>query len=274
MGELKLFYNGYRFSKKQLKMYNPYGLLKHFDKSGDFLPYWYESGTPNFLVKLIVNQKINILDLNNLHAGYDDFRKYDIEDMRAEPILYQSGYLTIKDFDEELNHFILDYPNDEVRISFSKALLEQYLQPSNEVSRNLSTKLPAALIRGNIDEAMNVIKIFLASIPYDIVQEKESYFQTAIHLIFSMLGFNCRSEVRIAAGRIDTLVETKNFVYCFEFKLDGSAEEALTQIDTKEYLLPWSDSLLQNGRKKLFKVGVSFDREKRNIGEWKTEEYR
>jgi hypothetical protein len=106
----------------------------------------------------------------------------------------------------------------------------------------------------------------LAVIPYDIIKETENYYQTAIHLIFTILGFNCRSEVRIAAGRIDALVETKRFVYCFEFKLDKSADEALAQIDTKEYLLPWNGS-----GKKLFKVGVDFNREQRNIGGWKHE---
>ena len=166
-----------------------------------------------------------------------------------------------------MNQFALDYPNDEVRSCFAKSLLDQYLQPSYEASCGLSTKLPAALFKGNIDEAMNALKSFLASIPYDIIKESENYYETAIHLIFSMLGLNCRSEVRIASGRIDTLVETKKFVYCFEFKLNGTAEEALAQIDTKEYLLPWRGS-----GKKLFKVGVDFEPEKRNIGEWKTAE--
>jgi hypothetical protein len=104
----------------------------------------------------------------------------------------------------------------------------------------------------------------MAGVPYDVIKQTENYYETIVHLIFSMLGLNCRSEVRIAAGRIDTLVETKNFVYCFEFKLDKTADEALAQIDTKEYLLPWTGS-----GKKLFKVGVNFDSEKRNIGEWK-----
>jgi len=111
---------------------------------------------------------------------------------------------------------------------------------------------------------MGILKSFFAAIPYDIIKESENYYQTAVHLIFTMLGFKCRSEVRIAAGRIDTLVETEDLVYCFEFKLNKTAEEALAQIDSKEYLLPWKES-----GKKLFKVGVSFDSEKRNIGEWK-----
>jgi len=262
---LRRFYNGYRFSEKQLSVYNPFGLLNHFDRDGKFLPYWYETGTPTFLINLIIKQKINIIALNNMQVGYEDFRKYDIETMRAEPLLYQSGYLTISDYNEELNQYVLDYPNDEVRSCFAKSLLEQYAQPSSEAARNLSTRLPAALFKGDIDEAMNVLQSFLASIPYDIIKERENYYETAIHLIFSMLGLNCRSEVRIASGRIDTLVETKNFVHCFEFKLNGTAEEALAQIDTKEYLLPWEGS-----GKKLFKVGVGIDHEKRNIGVWKS----
>ena len=262
--ELRRFYNGYRFSEKLLTVYNPFGLLNHFDKNGKFLPYWYETGTPTFLINLILKQKINIVDLTDMRVGYEDFRKYDIETMRAEPLLYQSGYLTIKDYDEELNQYILDYPNEEVRTSFSKALLEQYLQPSGEASRGLNTHLMTALLKGDVDQAMNALKSFLATIPYDIIKERENYYETAIHLIFTMLGLNCRSEVRIASGRIDTLVETKQYVYCFEFKLNGTAEEALEQIDTKDYLLPWVES-----GKHLFKIGVDFDYEKRNIGKWK-----
>ena len=262
--DLRRFYDGYRFSEKQIKIYNPFGLLNHFDQSGKFLPYWYETGTPTFLINLIAKQKINLLDLRNIKVDYDSFRKYDIENMEAAPLLYQTGYLTIVDYDEERIRYTLDYPNEEVRTSFSKSLIKQYLQVPADRSQALFFKLPDALYVGDIDAAMNTLKSFFASIPYDIIGEKENDYQTVIHLIFSMLGLGCRSEVRIAAGRIDTLVETKKNVYCFEFKLNGSAEEALAQINSKEYLLPWNGS-----GKELFKVGVVFDSEKRNIGEWK-----
>ena len=218
------------------------------------------------MIKLIVNQKINILDLNNLRVSYSDFSKYDIENMAAAPVLYQSGYLTIVDYDAERNRFFLGYPNEEVRASFAKSLIKQYLQIPEDRSQSLFVRLPDAFYDGDIEEAINVLRAFFASIPYDIIKEKENYYQTAIHLIFTMLGLNCRSEVRIAAGRIDTLVETKRFVYCFEFKLNGTAEEALTQIDTKEYLLPWEGS-----GKRLFKIGVEFDHKNRNIGNWKAD---
>jgi hypothetical protein len=128
----------------------------------------------------------------------------------------------------------------------------------------LAVKLPKALAKGDIEAAMNALPPFFASIPYDIQLKDEKYYQTVIHLIFRMLGLYCRSEVRTAAGRIDTLVETGKYVYCFEFKLEGTAEDALAQIDSKEYLLPWEGS-----GKTPIKVGVSFDYGKRNIGEWK-----
>jgi hypothetical protein len=143
------------------------------------------------------------------------------------------------------------------------SLIELYLKAPKNASKALSDRLPTALIDGNITEAMETLKQFMASIPYDLSSNMENYYQTVIHIIFNMFGLSCRSEVRIATGRIDTIVETDKYFYCFEFKIDKTAEEALSQIDTKEYLLPW-----QGIDKKLFKVGVNFDSKKRNIGEW------
>jgi hypothetical protein len=264
LGELRRYYNGYRFTRKPLKVYNPFGLLQHLYNGGEFEPYWYDTGTPTFLIKLIDEQKINILDLNDMHVRLEDFRRYDVENMQAEPVLYQSGYLTIAGYDEDARQYILDYPNDEVRSCFAQSLLNHYLPASGASAGSLNIKLWKALRNGDVEGAMALLRQFLAAIPYDIVKESENYYQTAIFLIFKMLGYNCRAEVRIAAGRIDTLVEMKESVYCFEFKLDGSADEALVQIDTKEYLLPWEGS-----GKKLYKIGVDFDTEKRNIGEWR-----
>jgi hypothetical protein len=264
--ELRCFYNGYRFSEKPLTVYNPFGLLNHFKKNGKFSPYWYETASPSFLIDLVIKQKINIAKLGDLSVREADFRKYDSENMNAVPLLYQTGYLTITDYDDELQTYRLNFPNDEVSASFAASLLKQYTQSTDEVTGGLNTKLVQMLLKGDVDGVIETLRQFLAVIPYDIIKETENYYQTAIHLIFTILGFNCRSEVRIAAGRIDALVETKRFVYCFEFKLDKSAAEALAQIDTKDYLLPWNGS-----GKKLFKVGVDFNHEQRNIGEWKYE---
>lgn len=179
-------------------------------------------------------------------------------------MLYQTGYLTIADYDGERNHLVLDYPNEEVRGSFAKSLAQQCLEVSGDRLNAFVVKFTDAVYDGDVDALMGSFKPFFASISYDLVKESENYFQTVIHLVFTMLGLQCRSEVRIAAGRIDTLVETERNVFCFEFKLRGSAATALKQIDGKEYLLPWRGS-----GKRLFKVGVSFDHKKRNIGAWK-----
>jgi hypothetical protein len=264
--QLRRFYNGYRFSEKPLTVYNPFGLLKHFDRGGVFDSYWFETGTPTFLIKLIEDQRIDVLNFEKETVRRDDFHKYDVENMEAVPVLYQAGYLTITDYDEELAEFSLGYPNEEVRSAFANSLAEKYLHVPDSDLRALVSSLPRALMKGDVDSAINSLKPFFASIPYDIIVKTERYYQTVIYLVFTMLGMRCRSEVKIADGRIDTLVETNNFVYCFEFKLDGTAEAALKQIDSKEYLLPW-----QGSGNQLIKVGVNFDHEKRNIDQWKSE---
>jgi hypothetical protein len=194
---------------------------------------------------------------------YEEFKKYDAVNMAAIPMLYQAGYLTIVDFNHESNLFRLDYPNDEVRAAFAGDLTEKYLHVPGQDLSSFIARFTAAIYGGDIDGIMASLKPFFASIPYDLIVEKENYYQTAVHLIFTMLGLQCRSEVRISDGRIDTLVETNNFVYCFEFKLNGTAKAALNQINSKDYLLPW-----QGSSKKLFKVGVNFDHEKRGIDKW------
>jgi len=262
--ELRRFYNGYRFTENPLTVYNSFGLLNHFKQKGKFSPYWYETASPKFLVDLVINQKIDIVNLGDLSVSERDFRKYDIEEIKAVPLLYQTGYLTITDYDEELQSYKLDFPNDEVSASFAASLLQQYTRSTDEITDGLNRKLIQAFLKGDIEGAIDALRQFLASIPYDIIKESENYYQTAVYLIFKILGLNCRSEVRIAAGRIDALVETKKFIYCFEFKLDRSADKALAQIEEKEYILPWKGS-----GKKLFEVGVDFNHEERNIGEWK-----
>jgi len=263
LNELRRFYNGYRFSEVSLTVYNPFGLLKHFYSGGKFGEHWYESATPSFLVELITDHKINVLDLNDTQVTQSDFGKYNIDNLDPVPLLCQTGYLTITDYDPEINEYTLGFPNVEVYASFAGSLLRHYVGPTS--TNRLDMKFIRSIVRGELDAAMDTLRRFFAAIPYDIIVEREKYFQTVIHVIFTMLGFNCRSEPRIANGRIDALVETPKFVYCFEFKLNGTAEEALAQIDTKEYTFPWTGS-----GKKVFKVGVNFDYEKRNIERWVT----
>jgi hypothetical protein len=244
-------------------LYNPFGLLNHFDSRGEFNSYWYETGTPTFLIGLIKSQKIDILHLGEMSFGMSQFKKFDIESLDAKVVLYQAGYLTISNYDADKDRYYLDYPNLEVRSSFATSLIEQYLEVESIVSDALISKLPDALIDGDIEGMIAVLRSFLAAVPYKIIRDTENYYQTVFHLIFQMFGLNCRSEVETSYGRIDAVVETKNYVYIFEFKFNESAEKALAQIDKNEYFLPWLTT-----DKKLYKIGISFDGEKRNIGEY------
>jgi hypothetical protein len=266
LDQLKYFYNGYRFTENPLTIYNPFGLMNHFYREGKFGKWWYESATPTFIVDLIKAQKIDPIGLEAKEIGSYEFGEFDIQGMETLPTMYQSGYLTIVDYNATTKTFTLGYPNSEVRSAFSNDLLEHSPLGDKELYSSLAMKMPTFLEQGNIDDAMKILQSFLASIPYDIQPEQERYYQTAVHLIFNFLGSRCRSEVRTSDGRIDSVVETKNYVYCFEFKLDGTPDEALQQINSKEYTLQWNSS-----DKKVYKVGVTFDSKKRNIGEWKIE---
>jgi hypothetical protein len=251
---LKTNYNGYRFSGDELTVYNPFGLIKHFTKKGVFAPYWFESGSPSFLYKLMQEKEYDIIDLEDCEMSVTGFTKFDIEGMQLVPLLYQSGYLTIKEYDSETNMITLGFPNEEVSSAFSDQLI-QFMYPN--IGTSFNGKFPGHLIKGQPEKAMELLHQFLAGIPYDVHEDSERYYHSMIDLIFRMFGLNTRSEVRIAAGRIDTLVETRKFVYCFEFKYNSegggqhTAGEALAQIDSKEYLTPW-----KGAGKRLYKIGL------------------
>jgi len=264
LDKLQESYNGYRFTKSLQRVYNPFCLLKHFD-SGDFQKFWFETATPSYLITLLDNQKIDILNIEDFSVGADDFKKYDSDNMDAVPILYQSGYLTVKDYNKESDIYTLGYPNKEVESAFANELATKHLRVPGSEKSSFAANVIKWLNAGEPEKIIADGFIpFMASIPYSITIKKEKYFQTIFHIIFNMFGFQCRSEVQIATGRIDCILETPKFVYCFEFKLDGTAAAALKQIDSKEYLTPWKGK-----GKTLFKIGVSFDYKKRRIKEWK-----
>jgi hypothetical protein len=186
--KLKRFYNGYRFSKNPLTVYNPFGILNHFDKGGEFSSYWYSSATPTFLIKLIENQHIDVLHLGEQTVHSGAFRKYDVETMEAVPVLYQSGYLTITGYDEERDRYMLDFPNEEVRGSFAESLVENYLHVPEKNTNAFIDKFFDAIYSGDVDGIINALKPFFASIPYDLIVNTENYYQTVIHLVLRCLA--------------------------------------------------------------------------------------
>jgi hypothetical protein len=259
---LKDFYNGYRFSESTVSVYNPFGLLNHFS-TGKFNSYWFNTGTPSFLIKLIENQNINILDIENMELPAEAFGNYRKDSMEAIPVLYQAGYLTISDYDPEIDTYCLNYPNEEVRVSFARALAGRYAYASEYERHSLVVKFYKSLRSGDVDGFMDAMKPFFSGIPYDLNDRTERHYQVVFYLIFRLLGQYCRTEVKNATGRADAIVEVGDYVYCFEFKLHDCAEAALAQIDSREYLTPYEGS-----GKKLVKVGVEFDKEKRNVGRY------
>jgi hypothetical protein len=262
LDKLRKLYNGYHFSESPTAVYNPFGLLNHF-ATGKMEPYWFSTGTPTFLLKLIENQDIDIRNLENLELRAEDFGDYRKDKMLAIPVLYQAGYLTISRYLPESGTYILDYPNDEVRISFAQALADRYAYAPEFERTSLVLKFSRSLKVGNVEGFMEALVPFFAGIPYDLNDETERHYQVVFYLVFRLLGQYCLTEVKSALGRADAIVTVGDYVYCFEFKLNGTAEEALAQIDNKGYLTPYTGDL-----KKLVKVGVEFDRKKRNVGRW------
>jgi len=263
LNSLKDFYNGYRFSEDKVTVYNPFGLVNHF-KSGKFAPYWFESGTPGYLMNLIESQKVDILTFKNMIVTSNGLNNYNTETLQATPMLYQAGYLTIVDYNKATDNYTLDYPNTEIRAAFSKELVERYLKVTESDKEALIANLTEYLFSGDVTSAMELsLKPFMAKIPYNITICHEHYFQTVFHIIFTALGLKCQSEVIIATGRIDSVVETPKYVYCFEFKLNKTAQEAIKQIDENDYLAPY-----RGKGKTLFKVGVNFNYEERKIEDW------
>ncbi len=270
---LKHKYDGYHFSKKSPDIYNPFSLMNALQDK-DLSNYWFGTGTPIHLIEQIQNFDINPESLaRGVEATAEMFNVPAESSSNPIPVLYQSGYLTIKDFDADFNIYTLAYPNDEVTIGFSKSLMPYYALPTVAQNDTFLIKLVKALAADNLQEAMTQMKAFFSSIPYDAEHQDENHYKFIFYLIFRLLtDFNVSTEERSAAGRADAVVETKNSVFVFEFKMDknGTVEDALKQIDDKGYLIPYSVKTKADGvPKKFFKIGVTFDFEKRTIGEWK-----
>ena len=262
---LKNQYDGYRFHPASEGVYNPFSLLKAFYEK-DFGAYWFETGTPTFLVRKVTASAFDIHRLTdrNLYASQASLSDFRVDNPDPVPLLYQTGYLTIVDYDRRLQRYTLAFPNEEVEYGFLESLLPEY---STEVQAGKGTdiySLEKYVEQGDLEGIRNMLTALFAGIPYTEKKNPfEHYFQTVLYLVFTLLGKYVHCEMHTFNGRVDCVLETDRYVYLFEFKRDEPAQNALDQIVEMGYALPYAaDS------RKIYKIGVSFDSERRMLSEW------
>ncbi|MEA2013566.1 MAG: AAA family ATPase, partial [Verrucomicrobiota bacterium] len=224
--KIKIKYNGIRFSEKPVSLYNPVSFINAM-KNCDFKNYWFETGTPTFLLKLLKNKDFNLEVLEEVKVPSFVFTSYEIESLEVEPLLYQTGYLTIKDYDIDTQEYSLGYPNEEVAESFSMRLLDYYSKLSKMKNSMIIHKLYESLKQNNLNDFIEVLKVYYANIDYDLKTKDEKCYQLIFYLIFTNLGFRINTEVKTNKGRMDAVVKTPKYIYIFEFKVDKSADSAI-----------------------------------------------
>ena len=272
--ELKKRYDGYKFSILGESVYNPFSILNTFN-SGELKNYWFATGTPTFLVNYLKDAYYNIPDLDGkVELDESMLNEYRADAKAPIPILFQSGYLTIKEYIEEVNMYRLGFPNDEVRYGFLKNLFPSYSSLRPDETGVSIWKFVEDIKAGNVDSFMERMQAIIAGVPYDNLPKdklklREQNYQTAVYLIFKLMGQFIETEIHCAKGRADCIVHTKDSIYIFEFKLmsAGTPEDAIAQIKEKGYA-----SQFKAEGKKIILIGSSFDEEERTIGEWKMEE--
>lgn len=262
---MRQWYNGFCFAAGGQNVYNPFSLLLFF-KQQRFANFWFETGTPTFLIQLIRKRAYDVKQIDTLAMSELSFSSYEIEDLKVVPLLFQTGYLTIKGYDPETRLYQLYYPNYEVEHAFLENLLNSFSHTENGLAEGYLWKLVWALQDAAFERFFEILDVFFAEIPYEIQIKKERYYQTIFYLIFKLIGLKVDVEVRTSRGRIDAVVELEEGVFIFEFKLDASEEEALKQIKASAYF----ERYRLKG-KAIHLVGVRFDTEKRGIAGWQVE---
>ena len=268
LGRLRGRYDGYHFGPGKVDVYNPFSIVNTF--SNEVLDdYWFSSATPSALIKILnkYNFKITDIERKNVYASSFD---QPFDNMRsALPILYQSGYLTIKDYDFDEDVYTVGIPNGEVYSGLYNTLMPVYLNDSDDDNTSLLMAVQRAMRDDDIDAALTAVQSYLSALPYDLGVKTELNFEAILKVLFDCLGIRTDVEVRNARGRCDVVMRNRTTIYVLELKIDGAAtvDDALAQIDEKNYLIPyWSDP-----RRKV-KVGVVVDPEARTIKEWKAVE--
>ena len=269
--KLKARYDGYHFTEDSIGLYNPFSLLNTFAKK-KFGDYWFETGTPSYLVELLKHTHYDLYEMANTETDADVLNSIDSTSKNPIPVIYQSGYLTIKEYDPEFGIYKLGFPNLEVEEGFVKYLLPFYTSVSAPKTPFEIRQFVKEIENGNYDAFFQRLQSFFADTPYEVIagqkpeRDTELHYQNVLFIVFKLVGLYTHMEYHTSNGRIDLVLQTERYIYIMEFKLNGTAEEVLRQINNKGYALPFT-----NDDRQLFKIGVNFSSETRNIERWTVE---
>lgn len=262
---LKQQYDGYHFSENSEDIYNPFSLFNAFAQKR-YANFWFSTGTPTFLIDILQECDFDIRGLDGTTATAEQFDAPSNRITDPLPVLYQSGYLTIKEYDPDFQVYTLAYPNKEVRKGFIESLMPAYVHLPARENTFYVVSFIKDLRLGKLNECLERLKSFFASIPNKLNNKKEKHYQTIFYLFFRLMGQYIDVEVDTSVERADAVVKLPDTIYVFEFKVDGTPEEALAQINSKGYAIAY-----EAGTRNIIKVGVNFDSATRTIGEWKIE---
>ena len=260
--ELKTCYDGYHFVENSVGIYNPFSVLNTFFKM-KFGNYWFETGTPTYLVELLKNHHYDLHCMAEVETDAEILNSVDSTSTNPIPVIYQSGYLTIKEYDERFGIYRLGFPNREVEEGFMKFLLPFYANTNKVESPFQILKFVHEVESGDYDSFFRRLQSFFADTPYELIRDQELHYQNVLFIVFKLIGFYVKAEYHTSQGRIDLVLQTDKFIYVMEFKLEGTAEEALSQINEKNYAQPFAAD-----PRKLFKIGINFSSRTRNIEKW------
>lgn len=259
---LKRTYDGYHFTHDTQGLYNPFSILWTLSERR-YGSYWFSTGTPTYLVELIKKANFNIEELSDYEASEEQLNSVHVDGIDPIPVLYQSGYLTIKDFDEEFRLYTLNYPNEEVKSGFVNFLLPFYTKIQATQTTTIISKFVTSVRKGKAQEFMQQLQSLMAGTPYELIKDLENHYQNVIYIITKLMGLYVQAEYRTSNGRIDLLIGTNDYIYIIELKFNSTAEAALAQITEKGYALPFAT----DGRQ-IFKIGANVDKNTRNITDW------
>ena len=262
LDKLRQTYDGYHFAANSPGVYNPYSIINALS-DGTFDNYWFSTGTPSFLVEMLRKFHTDISRIDGSEAEVAEFDA-PTENMKSIlPLFYQSGYITIKHFDRKAKLFTLGFPNKEVKTGLMDNLYTYYVAPTLDYRATNIWRISKGFLEDDPETSLQTLQAYLESIPYQDSRFDENHYTQMLYVIFSLLGLHVDSQVRTAKGRLDVVVRTEGHIYVMEVKLDRPAREAIEQIDSRNYLLPYS----LDGRQ-LTKIGISFSTEERNVTEW------